>query len=224
MMNIGVILVLAGIFMAFIYPAMNTKTTEVLLARANVYERGDDRSWKNQKIDLDAFSNPATLKLTANFLPGTPYLEKIVRFRIKISGPQEILLDKPVQISVGKHIGPKDGFIRVSTYVPQFYIPQSASYTINVSMDEKPDFSLSSVFVTALERVEEPDTSMRTLGIVAFTFGLVIIFRREKRKRKQNVTPANTESPKIETPKPTEKPEAKPAKKKIRWGRNADLD
>lgn len=210
--------------MAFVYPAMNTKISDVVLARVQVYERGDDRGWKNQNIDLSTINNPATLKLTANFLPGTPYLESIVRFRIKVAGPKEIILDKPVQVSVGKYIAPRDGLIRTITYVPQFYIPQSGSYTINVSMDEKPDFSLASVFVTALESLEEPDTSMRTPGIIAFVFGLVLIFRRKKNKRKLSPKPAGATPSKIEKPKPVEKPVEKPEKKKIRWGRNADLD
>lgn len=206
--------------MAFVYPAMNTKISDVVLARVQVYERGEERGWKNQNIDLSTINNPATLKLTANFLPGTPYLESIVRFRIRVAGPQEIMLDKQVQIPVGKYIAPGDGLIRIFTYVPQFYIPRSGSYTISVSMDEKPDFSLASVFVTAMESLEEPDTSMRTPGIMAFVFGLVLIFRREKRKRKQSSKPTEATPPQVEKPKSVKKP----VKKKIRWGRNADLD
>lgn len=218
--------------MAFVYPAMNTKISNVVLASVQVYERGEERGWKNQNIDLSKINNPATLKLTANFLPGTPYLESTVRFRFKVAGPQEIILDKSVQVSVGKYIGPRDGLIRISTFVPQFHIPQSGNYTISVSMDEKPDFSLASVFVTALESLEEPDTSMRTPGLIAFVFGLVLIFRREKRKRAQSPKPTEAASPKIEKPKPekapvekpVEKLVEKPVKKKIRWGRNADPD
>lgn len=221
-------MVVAGFFIAFAYPAIKTNKSDVVLATAQVYQRSDDRSWKNQNIDLDTINNPAKLKLTANFLPGTPYLEDIVRFRFVVAGPKEIVLDKTVQVHVGKYIAPRDGLVRVSTFVPQFYIPKSGSYTINVSMDEKPDFSLSSVFVTAFDSVEEPDTSMRTPGIMAFVFGMVLIFRRRKLERKQNSKSVETTPPQIEKTEPAEKlvdkPMEEPTKKKIRWGRNADPD
>lgn len=210
--------------MAFVYPAIKTKVHETVLATAQVYERGDERGWKNQSINLNTINNPAKLKLTANFLPGTPYLENIVRFRVKVAGPQEVVLDKTVQVHVGKHIAPRAGFVKVFTYVPQFYIAKSGNYTINVSMDEKPDFSLSSVAVTALSIVEEPDTSMRTPGFMVFVLGLFLFIRRRKRMQKQSSQQAEITPPQTETPKPAAKPVAKPVKKKIRWGRNADLD
>lgn len=205
--------------MAFIYPMFQTTVSNTALLKAHVYERGDGRGWISEKVELNETDNPVKLELIGMFLPGSPYIGNAVPFKVKITGLEGVVFDEMVELYPNIQSSSSDGSVNISTYAPQFTVSRSGSYTIDVGMEEKPDFSLSSVFAIVHSSVIGPDTTFRIPAIFVMLLGLFFFFTIGKSKRKPKSVSADAQ-PQTKAPKPVEKPK----KKKIQWGRNADRD
>ncbi|MFK5981266.1 MAG: hypothetical protein QM488_20545 [Rhizobiaceae bacterium] len=209
--------------MAFVYPSFQTKLSGEELITAPVYERINGGVWVPHMVTLKEANNPIKVRLKGEFLPGSPYLGNSVSFKVKIAGQHGTLLDETVKMFVNfddRRVEDTDGLEVYFSHTPLFIVNVPGDYAINVQMEGEVDFSLSKVVVTVLSNAIVPDTRFRISGIIAIAFG-VILFVRCRKNGRNNKSPATETTPaQVDPPKSVEKP----VKKKIRWGRNADLD
>jgi len=214
MKMMGLLMILAGLFLAFVYPSFQNTTSGKELSTFMSYQRG--APWKPNEVVLDKAGNPFQLRLTGNFLPGSPYLDRALALDVSIRGPTGSALMETINISpeAGAMTRPVskngDGSVVLIANTSAFSISNSGTHIIKISTSGEVDFSLTSISVTVVGKAFVPDTLFRIPGIIMAVFGVILIFRSRKKKRHKSVSPA--------------KPAAPPVKKKIRWGRNADLD
>lgn len=216
MIKIGILLFAAGLITAYIYPSSQTKLSGMPIHRTKVYERGRNLG-ADSLVDMRVEQSPLKLRVRGKFLPDGAYTDNVSSFKVKVYSSNEVVVDEIVKLhhkSNSKR--DDDGLVDLVSHTPLFSITRPGRYTLEFLKDKEMDFNLSSLTITVLANAAVPDRSYRKYGIAAMIIGAVLVFKGARRRRKRKLAPAGQLSPDIATPTPK--------KKKIRWGRNADLD
>lgn len=206
-------MVLVGLFLAYVYPSLQNSTSDMEFNDLTTYQRGE--AWKPYEVVLDKDSNPFQLRLIGRFLPGSPYLFNALSVQVSVNGPDGVVLDETIKLLPRSDAKKRadsqndDGSVVLTSDTSTFSIAKKSNYIIKISVEGEMDFSLTSMGVMVFGKAIIPTTFSRKLGMTIAFFGLILIFRSRKKSHRKSVTETK--------PVP-------PVKKKIRWGRNADQD
>lgn len=216
MTKIGILLIVAGLAMAYIYPSFQTKFSGTPIHRTMVYERGR-KLGAEFPVDMTVEHSPLKLRVRGKFLPDGAYTNNVSSFKVKVYSSDEVIVDEIVKLYHNPNSErDDDAQVDLVSHTPLFSITRPGRYTVEFLKDKEMDFNLSSLVITVLANAKVPNTSYRKPGIAAMIIGAVLVFKGTRRRRKRKLASASQPSPDIATPTPK--------KKKIRWGRNADLD
>lgn len=216
MRKIGALLVLTGLVVAYLYPSFQTKFSGTPIHRTMVYERGR-KLGAEFPVDMTVEQTPLKLRIRGKFLPDGAYTDNVSSFKVKVYSSDEVIVDEIVKLYHSPNSErDDDAQVNLVSHTPLFSITRPGRYTVEFLKDKEMDFNLSSLVITVLANAKVPNTSYRKPGIAAMVIGAVLFFKGRARRRKRKLAPADQSSPDIA--------KQAPKKKKIRWGRNADLD
>lgn len=216
MTKIGILLFVAGLTAAYLYPSFQTKFSGTPIYRTLAYERGKNLG-TDSILKMTLEQNPLKVRVRGKFLPDGAYTNNVSAFKVKIYSRDEVIVDEIVKLYHNSNSErDDDAQVNLVSHTPLFSITQSGRYTIEFVKDKEMDFNLSSLVITVLGNAKVPNTSYRKPGIAAMVIGAVLFFKGRARRRKRKLASADQPSPDVAT--------KTPKKKKIRWGRNADRD
>lgn len=205
---------LMGIYFMAGYPFVKQKHFGHILLPQSIYSYKNPDVWNKPEIEIYHNDNPSRFRYTAFFDYDGKRQENGIVLLVKLSNPDGVILDETVKLlpkvdekdKTGTHIDVVKGALFVVRY--------PGTYTLDISLKDEAEHSLTNLSVLMYGRVAVRDTSMLIPGFIMLFIGFILsLFRTEEEDDDSNDgdDPTDTET----SPKP-------PKSRKLVWGRDTD--
>lgn len=203
---------LVGIYFMAGYPFVKQKHFGHILQPQSIYNQKNPGVWNKPEIEIYHNDNPSRFRYTAFFNYDGKRREGGIVLLVKLSNSDGVILEETVKLlpevdekyKTGTHIDVVEGALFVVRY--------QGAYTLDISLKDETEHSLTSLSVLMYGRVAVRDTSMLTPGFIMLFIGFILsLFRKEDDD--DSGIPSGTEN------------SSKTQKlRKINWGRNTDSE
>lgn len=218
---LGLILIVAGAVIAFIYPSYQVGHTGNEVAKFRVFDRETGHwktGWKSHKVRLTSDMAPLRIRISGKGLPGANWTGSFLNFKVQLKGNDGVVFSDVLDINIedSNQIGESrdskrnipENLFRVSQ---DFGVIDNGTYELSVKPVEKFDTSIAYMDAYIVANVEEPITQFQPLGFAALGLGVVLfVLGRRKRKNKKHKADIHKQRQKH--------------KQKHKWGRQAKDD
>ena len=222
---LGIILIVAGAAIAFIYPSYQVSHTGNEVAKFRVFDRETGHwktGWKSHNVRLTSDMAPLRIRISGKGLAGANWTGSFLNFMVQLKGKDSVVFSDMLDINIedSNQIGesrdskrniPKNLF-RVSR---EFGVIDDGTYELSIKPVEEFDTSIAYMDAYVVANVEESITQFQPLGYAALGLGVVLFVlgrRNRKNKKRKNKKRKNQKS------------NAKKQLPKLKWGRQTKDD
>ncbi|MFZ1815718.1 MAG: hypothetical protein WBO55_08490 [Rhizobiaceae bacterium] len=195
---IAILLLIAGIGVAFVWPSLVMRNSGEGGDTVLVFDRTDggwQQGWRAATIQLSPKDNPVRLMIEARFLPGLKFDAATTDMEISLARGGTVVLEGLFELPLPTDAGSNAPTLGSSMVTPEFDIAEAGSYTIFVRSTESRDINFAEVRASTRSNVAVPDDSLRTPAFAAIGLGIILLVldrltskRRKGRGRKQTAS------------------------------------
>ncbi len=186
---VAFLLLIGGVAAGVIWPWIQMNWMGDPIGELTLYERNS--GWQDITIVLSIAENPVRMRFEARTLPDgkLPPINIPIAVRIRdADGPLvAAIINLPAK---GRETGPEGGLISgVSS--PVFRVQKTGEHVLTAAFAPNPNDGnitkpdLASVKVTFIANAAEPDETHKVPAAVAVLFGVYLLFRTRKRKKRK---------------------------------------
>ena len=205
---IGILLMIAGVVIGFVWPSLVTRHSGAMLGEAIVFERGF--GWRPAAFELATSDNPFRIQIVGEYLPGAQHGQTAMPLRLRLAGPDGQVLRETVRLPLPER---PSGQQTVETVIETaaFSIEGAGLHQLTINAGGRQDRNLAKAKVVLRGGVGTVGATYRQPAYALIGLGFVVLLfsgygRRLVRRR-----------PKSETA-------TEPARPKRRWGREGSQD
>lgn len=197
---LGIILAVAGIAFAFVYPSYQVAHTGEEVAKFRVFDRETGHwktGWKSHKIRLTSDMAPLRIRLSGKGVSQAIWRTDFIKFNVQLEGQNGISFSNVLDIRV-RDSDETDSASTNNNSIPKtlfrvsqdFGIVDNGTYTLSVKPIETFDTSIAYMDTTIVANVEETAKQFQPLGFAALGLGVVLfVLGRRRNRRRESKNP-----------------------------------
>lgn len=228
---LGIILIIAGAAVAFVYPSYQIGHSGNEVAKVRIFDRDtgvqNSNQWLTHKVRLTSNMAPLRIRLSGKTNKGASIAEQSLNYTIRLQSADDksTIFSEGLSISIyDSNLDTQGGTRNEMTQTNLFEVSSEFGviddnlYEIAIQPGEKARGLTAYLDAIIMSNVEEPSTQFQPLGFAALGLGVVmfILGRRRRKSKKQSAKGSN---------EPKHNPKHNPKNNQgHKWGRQSKDD
>ena len=189
---LSVLLILAGLAIAFALPLYQTDFAGEAVETVEVFDRtkgGWRDGWQDGEIGLTTDDGPYRIRLEGELISGSVNLPATLPVFVELTGPQGPVFSGEFKLGVREE-NPNSGTVseRLFVSLPEFDVLADGAHTLSVRLLTEGDINLARMQAEIVGKAQAADYSFTSAGLGIFAVGTLLYLisgRRRKKARKQ---------------------------------------
>ena len=190
---LSVLLILAGLAIAFALPLYQTDFAGEAVETVEVFDRtkgGWRDGWQDGEIGLTASGGPYRIRLEGELISGSMNLPATLPVFVELTGPQGPVFSGEFKLGVREE-NPNSGTVseRLFVSLPEFDVLADGAHTLSVRLLTEGDINLARMQAEIVGKAQAADYSFTSAGLGIFAVGTLLYLisgRRRKKARTEN--------------------------------------
>ena len=190
---LSVLLILAGLAIAFALPLYQTDFAGETVETVEVFDRtkgGWRDGWQDGEIGLTASGGPYRIRLEGELISGSMNLPATLPVFVELTGPQGPVFSGEFKLGVREE-NPNSGTVseRLFVSLPEFDVLADGAHTLSVRLLTEGDINLARMQAEIVGKAQAADYSFTSAGLGIFAVGTLLYLisgRRRKKARTEN--------------------------------------
>ena len=190
---LSVLLILAGLAIAFALPLYQTDFAGEAVETVEVFDRtkgGWRDGWQDGEIGLTASGGPYRIRLEGELISGSVNLPATLPVFVELTGPQGPVFSGEFKLGVREE-NPNSGTVseRLFVSLPEFDVLADGAHTLSVRLLTEGDINLGRMRAEIVGKAQAADYSFTSAGLGIFAVGTLLYLisgRRRKKARTEN--------------------------------------
>ncbi|MCB1416702.1 MAG: hypothetical protein KDJ64_09845 [Nitratireductor sp.] len=190
---LSVLLILAGLAIAFALPLYQTDFAGEAVETVEVFDRtkgGWRDGWQDGEIGLTASGGPYRIRLEGELISGSVNLPATLPVFVELTGPQGPVFSGEFKLGVREE-NPNSGTVseRLFVSLPEFDVLADGAHTLSVRLLTEGDINLARMQAEIVGKAQAADYSFTSAGLGIFAVGTLLYLisgRRRKKARTEN--------------------------------------
>ena len=190
---LSVLLILAGLAIAFALPLYQTDFAGEAVETVEVFDRtkgGWRDGWRDGEIGLTASGGPYRIRLEGELISGSMNLPATLPVFVELTGPQGPVFSGEFKLGVREE-NPNSGTVseRLFVSLPEFDVLADGAHTLSVRLLTEGDINLARMQAEIVGKAQAADYSFTSAGLGIFAVGTLLYLisgRRRKKARTEN--------------------------------------
>ncbi|MFK7903143.1 MAG: hypothetical protein AB8B49_09920 [Nitratireductor sp.] len=196
MRAIGILLLIAGAVLAFVYPSIQVNRSGQEIAKYRAFDRTIGQStngWKSHQVRLTTDMAPLRIRLNGKSVDGVTFATNNLVFLVGLSGEQGSAFSENIDISIYNSNTDSEGGIRndrvkesLFKVSNEFGIVDNGLYTLTITPQANAGGLVEYLDVIVVSKVQDSSAQLQPIGFALLGMGLVFfVIGRARKKRKQ---------------------------------------
>ena len=189
---LSVLLILAGLAVAFALPLYQTDFAGEPVETLTVFDRtqgGWRDGWQDREVDLSTDGGPYRVRLEGRLTSGSANLPSTLPVFVELTGPQGPVFSGEFKLGVQEK-NSNSGTVseRLFISLPEFDVLANGSHTLSVRLLTERDINLARMEAEIAGNAQAADYSFTSAGLGIFAIGTLLYLisgRRRKKTRKE---------------------------------------
>ena len=190
---LSVLLILAGLAIAFALPLYQTDFAGEAVKTVEVFDRtqgGWRDGWQDQEIDLKTSGGPYRIRLEGELISGSVNLPSTLPVFVELTGPQGPVFSGEFKLGVREeNSNSGTAAERLFISLPEFDVLADGAHTLSVRLLTEGDINLARMEAEIIGGAQAADYSFTSAGLGIFAIGTLLYLisgRRRKKARKES--------------------------------------